>query len=360
MEVKGFKGLLVKETDTKSKCWVVRPGSRYAYIRQFTEQDFIATAHLDSFDFSQDSLNKLKDSEGGSVYPACNEIAENLTINIRSQVLSFVNEMKVGDVVFTLSSEFVYPGVVMSDAEICDDNISSSDAFKVRRKVVWGERILRSAVPVTLSKSFNAYQAVFSLGDNSKEIHHWLSSFFISEDNYFSSLSVRQKGSLSHHALKNLSELMDRLQVFALMVSEGKVDDKVLSLEQILAEMQEYAFDGRDLLALTSQQVLMSPGDIWYGFGTLSKKAGVTFLVGVALLFGQNICFADDELEAIRKDVSPLVEAHVGVLQEGTSLAHINKALWVDVSKQNKTFVSQADSDSRVFPEDGESRHSVR
>ncbi|PNB73790.1 hypothetical protein C1X64_12920 [Pseudomonas sp. GW456-E7] len=356
--------IVVKHTNLKSKCWVVRPGARYRFIEPFLDDGFIAMAHLDGSLLEQEALDELKEASGEKIYSACDKFNTPLTINARAQVIAFVNDMKVGDVVFTLSRDYIYPGVISSDAFTSLLALSPDESFQVRREVTWGDRIERDKIPVTLAKSFNAYQAVFSLGENSKEIHHWLSSFFISDKTYFSSLRVNQEGSLSHHSLKNLSELMDRLQVLSVAIGQsdaGQIKEDIadgLTLDQILSFMSE--FDKQGLLLLTSQQVITSPGDLWYGLKTQSARAGVAFLMGVALLFDQSIAFADPALSKICEEVKPLVEKNLPAVKQNVDLTDVKKKLWVGVSKQNKSFVEKERPKSDDFPLDGDPRYSTR
>lgn len=356
--------IIVKHTNLKSKCWVVRPGARYRFIEPFLDEGFIAMGHLDGDYLEQEALDELRGASGEQIYTACEKLSTSLTINARAQVIAFVNDMKIGDVVFTLSRDYIYPGVISSDAFVTLLALSPDESFQVRREVTWGDRIERDKIPVTLAKSFNAYQAVFSLGENSKEIHHWLSSFFISENTYFSSLRVNQEGSLSHHSLKNLSELMDRLQVLSVAIGQndqGQLNANIadgLTLDQMLKFMSE--FDRKGLLLLTSQQVITSPGDLWYGLRTQSTRAGVAFLMGVALLFDQSIAFADPALSKICEEVKPLVEKNLKTVKQDVDLADVKKKLWVGVSKQNKSFVEKERPSSDDFPLDGDPRYSTR
>ncbi|WP_339535117.1 hypothetical protein [Pseudomonas hunanensis] len=358
------QGLIVKSANMSSKCWVVRPGARYRFINQFIEDGFVATGHLDTAELTQIDLDALAGAEGDEIYSICDRLKSDLSINTRAQVISFVKEMVEGDVVFTLSGGYVYPGVIGSGAYIEHLPLSKSERFQVRRKVVWGDKIGRDKIPVTLSKSFNAYQAVFSLGDNSKEIHHWLNSFFVSKGSYYTSLRVEQVGALSHHALKNLSEIMDRLQVLSVLIGQESTADfhdgeyQPYTLEKLLESME--VFDGNGLLALSQQQLTMSPGDIWYELPSTCKRTGVAFLVGMAMLFEQTIAFADPALHKICEEVTPIVAQNMGAIKKDVNLESVRKNLWVKVPRQNKKFVEEAKPVVEEFPEDGDPRYSVR
>ncbi|MCQ3028549.1 hypothetical protein NLO74_21410 [Pseudomonas tremae] len=363
VEQNNAQGLIVKSANISSKCWVVRPGARYKFINQFVDDSFIAMGHLDAVELSQVDLDTLAAAEGEDVYSICSRLKSDLSINIRAQVVSFVSEMIEGDVVFTLSGGYIYPGVITSKVYIEELPLSKSETFQVRRKVVWGSRIDRNKIPVTLSKSFTAYQAIFSLGDNSKEIHHWLNSFFVSKDKFHTSLRVEQEGALSHHALKNLSEIMDRLQVLSLLIGREELPDldeaqAGYSLDFLLSSMEVFAAEG--LLNLNQQQLTMSPGDIWYELPTKCVRTGVAFLVGMGMLFGQSIAFADPALHAVCEEVTPLVSQCMAELQKDVKLDDVKKSLWVRVPLQNKKFVEESPESSDDFPEDGDPLYSIK
>jgi hypothetical protein len=362
MEDFASAGLLVRHTNLKSKCWVVRPGSRYRFINEFLDLGCVAMAHLDDAYLDNSEIEKLRSAEGEVVYSFCNELPTKLTINTRGQVLAFIREMDIGDVVFTLSGANVYPGVITGHPYVASDNFSGAERFCIRRTVSWGDPIDRGHIPVTLTKSFHAYQAVFSLGEKSKEIHHWLNAFFVSNETYYSSLRVNQPGDLSHHSLKNLSEIMDRLQVLSLMIGDNEIDGSThVDLKLLIEQMRVLGDEGR--LVLTSQQAVMSPGDLWYGFRTGSRRAGVAFLLGAAMLFNQQIVFADSELETIRKEIAPIMQEHIATLQKDVDLPAVQRSLLVKPASQNRSFVDQAadkTSETKQLPKDGAPRYSTR
>lgn len=160
-----------------------------------------------------------------------------------------------------MTSNQIIPGVIKSEAYFNPTTIrfqqNTDETFSIRRDVEWGSIIDRKDVPLTISRSFLAYQAVFSLGDYSTEVFHWLSSFFINEDGYYSSLRIQQKDSINHHALKTLSEVIDRIQVISLLAENSELNDDI-SLEYLQEQMEKLYEEGK--LTLTAQQMLMSPG----------------------------------------------------------------------------------------------------
>lgn len=352
--------LLIDSVDIDSKCWVVRSGVRYRYVSQFYDGDFIATGHLDIFDlpeglFSQE-LNHANVSE---FIPDLSS----LTTNIKAQVENFIIDMNIGDVVFTMDSKRVVPGVIKSNPYISLDPISDNEEFRVRRTVEWGTPIPRTEIPVTIQKSFNAYQAVFSLGDNSKEIFHWLMSFFIWDNSYYGSLRVEQPQAIKHHTLKQLSELIDRFQVLSLLIGEHLElhpdEEFTVSLEDIQSAMERFSESGD--LDLTIQQMLMSPGDLWLKFTSTSHFAGVAFLYGM-LTFSSPasaMTFADPSYNDNLRQISQIVEANKHVIYQNINVDAVKRQLILNAADQNTEFVASEPTKNpdHEFPEDGDARH---
>jgi len=337
----------VESVNINAKCWVVRPGVRYRYSSEFIDGGFVAMGHMDGIINQKDrgylNFNDLQELE--SKYT---EISK-LTVNVTSQINSFIFDMNVGDVVFTMTPSLIIPGIIKSDAYYDPKTIKlqqkTSETFSIRRTVEWGTPIKRSEIPLKFIKSFNAYQAIFSLGDFSKEIYHWLSSFFISGDGFYSSLRIEQPDSINHHALKMLSEVIDRIQVLSLLLENISPDDKInIDLAMIQEHMERMSDEG--LLNLTAQQMLMSPGDFWLGLKTGSKRSGVAFILLMAMIVSDsNVSFAGTSYQSEEVIARELVTKHGAVVMEGINMAKIKKQLELGVGKQNKKFVEANPND---------------
>lgn len=355
------QNIIIDKANIESKCWVVRSGSRYKYIQNFFDGKFIATGHLDGYELQKDLfLNEIDHSNIGAFISELNSIA---TRNIKTQVENFVIDMKVGDVVFTMDSQYIIPGVIKSKPYISLDSIAEDEQFKVRRSVDWGEPIPRKSIPVTLQKSFTAYQAIFSLGDNSKEIFHWLMSFFVWEDSYYGSLRIEQPKAIKHHSLKQLSELIDRIQVLSLLIGEhldkGESGEFAVNFDVLQNAM--YRFSENDELDLTVQQILMSPGDLWLKFTSKSNYAGIAFLYIVLTVSSPaaEMNFSDATYNDKFEEVSLLVDSNKDVLFEGIDFQAVKKQLILDAAQQNTEFVESAPTKniSNEFPADGDPKN---
>ncbi|GBO47689.1 MULTISPECIES: hypothetical protein [Pectobacterium] len=335
----------VESVNLNAKCWVVRPGTRYKFAKEFISDSFVAIGHLDGYLFGEKrSINSERDLVNIS------EIidSDKFTRNVRSQVLNFISDMNVGDVIFTMTSSQIIPGVIKSEPYYDPNTIriqqKDGETFSVRRDVEWGSIIDRKDVPLTISRSFLAYQAVFSLGNYSTEVFHWLSSFFIDGDGYYSSLRIEQKGSINHHALKALSEVIDRIQVIALLAENNNLTEDI-SLEYLKEQMEVMYEEGR--LTLTAQQMLMSPGDFWLGLNTKSKKSGVIFLLLMALIVGEvnNVSFASEDYKREVPAAQAIIEKHGDIIKEGINIEKMKAQLMLETKKQNNKFVEANPND---------------
>lgn len=350
----------VHKVDLTAKCWVVRPGVRYRYFSYFIENNVIATAHLDGLTPGNiDFTSEISRAEIGDRIDGLDRIGSR---NIHTQIESFISDMRIGDVVFTLSGESVVPGVITSlpyfDRERLSDDPDNS-GFHVRRDVTWGDPIRRRDVPLAIQKSFNAYQAVFSLGDRSDEVLHWLMSFFITDDTFCTSLRIEQHEAIKHHTLKQLSELVDRVQVISLLIGESFEGE--FSNDIIQMQMDRFYENGQ--LTLTAQQMLMSPGDVWLQFRTPNRRAGIFFIMLMGAIFNQNVAFASVDDNQIMQEISSHIAGKAEIAKNGLNFERVSQSLELHVKRQNRNFV-RANPTSRErntgldFPEDGDARHS--
>ncbi|EFA4247150.1 hypothetical protein C6V37_003247, partial [Escherichia coli] len=64
--------------------------------------------------------------------------------------------------------------------------------FTLRRKVEWGKTQFRDKLPLAINNSFRANQTVFSANEHWKELNHWLSVAFISDNEAYISSRIEQ------------------------------------------------------------------------------------------------------------------------------------------------------------------------
>lgn len=350
------RAISVQHVDLNVKCWVVRPGIKYRYFADFLERNMVATAHLDRLSPDQIDFNDEINHEN------INQKVDGLdTIgsrNIHTQIENFLIDMQVGDVVFTLSGDMVVPGVIVSSAYFERECLGNNEGFHVRRRVTWGEPVRRREIPLALQKSFTAYQTVFSLGGKSEEVLHWLMSFFITDNIFCTSLRVEQAEAIRHHTLKQLAELVDRVQVLALLI--GEEFDGEYTNEVVQFEMERLSNNGE--LSLTAQQMLMSPGDVWLQFKTNNRKAGIAFMLIMGAIFNHDVAFASTVDNRISEELRSHIEGKKEVAMDGLNFDRVSQVLELRLKRQNRGFVSARPTNREIgqginFPEDGDARH---
>ncbi|MFW5406970.1 hypothetical protein [Pectobacterium carotovorum] len=352
--------ILINKINFEANIWVVRPGVKYRYTTNFIDNSFIAIGHLDEYALDDRLSNNIINYENLEHFiPEFNLIESR---NVRTQIESFLIEMEIGDVVFTLDSRYVIPGVVKSIPFYSNDPISKEESFSIRRDVEWGEPILRSKIPVTIQRSFSAYQTVFSLKEHSEKIFHWLMAFFISEDEFFGSLRIEQTNALKHHTLKQLNELIDRIQVFSLLIAEKYDEAELLGDGDIsitFADLQNAMSDysEKGLLTLTVQQLTMSPGDVWLQFKSKSKISGAVFLYLILTTTspGKTLEFSDSSYSQELSKVQQIVDENKDILNQDLDFTQVRRQLILRSADQNTEFVESAPtlSSGDDFPEDG-------
>lgn len=337
----------VKNVNLNSVCWVVRPGTRYRYMHEFYNDSFIAIGHLDKYLSETSRCNIRYDSFDQMALDF--EGLRDLNHNTKSQIDKFIFGMNEGDVVFTLTPSTIIPGVIKTPAyytpETIQINEKMDEVYCVRRDVEWGEPINRSDIPLKIAKIINAYQAVFSLGDNSVEVYHWLFSYFTSGDGYYASLRIEQKDSINHHDLKELAEVIDRIQTLSIMLTDGQFESKDISLDDLRITMKKLYTHGR--LNLKSQQMIMSPGDFWLNMEHSSRKSGATFLLLLACIVGgsDNIAFASGDFNSHDLLTPEQIEHSKKLITSGIDMDHVRSNLKLQNRRQNKKFVEANPND---------------
>ena len=117
----------------------------------------------------ESALDKLKEAYKAT-YPDDSNVAVGL--NCR-QILNFVREMKIGDVVLTPFNGKVIIGEIISDYYY-EDPATGGCKYKNRRRMQWKKEVKRSSLSERLKSSLFAWQTVFSLDPHGVEIESLL------------------------------------------------------------------------------------------------------------------------------------------------------------------------------------------
>ena len=112
------------------------------------------------------------------------------------------------------------------------------------------------------------------------------------------------------------------------------------------------------LLDLTSQQILMSPGDLLLKFSSQSRYAGVAFLYLILTTISpaQELEFTNQTYTSNLAEITELIESNRNVIEYELDIPSIRRQLILSAANQNSEFVdSNIEEDD--FPSDGSSTH---
>ena len=124
--------LKLREISSETNYWVVRAGEAGKFFQHFTQGNIISIGHLNEMpSVSTSQINdtsefeQLLTSYKAQLVP--NQKSKSSTTVKISQVKKFVSDIKVGDVVLSLSDDYIIAGTVSSEAYIDDDIIIVRD-----------------------------------------------------------------------------------------------------------------------------------------------------------------------------------------------------------------------------------------
>jgi len=308
----------ILELDPNGACWVVRPGKSYEYYEHFLSGNFVAIGHLDEYLDEKFLIEKLNFEKKANIYyknranegDSKNKISANI-----NQVRRFLFEMKVGDLIFTIGENRIISGVITSDAYIDEVDYALEDVYKtdetmkknkempykIRRSVQWGKSHSRDEIPLAVKKSFKANQAVFSASEHLKSIYHWLNAVFIIDGVVYSSAKINQTEDIHHYSVTQFADALNKIEALSTLIEDLYIDGEIKNITLTMVENKLKDLALGDSLKLTTQQLFMSPGDYWTGFGSEKRVAILAFTIGVCSLFNIEPVFANENDETWQK-----------------------------------------------------------
>lgn len=300
--------MYIQDIPKNSKFWVVRSGDGGMFYDHFVHNSIAAIGHIDAMEFSNQTLGN-KEEVIKLVHNYKNTLLEKKETlasasNKAGQVLRFINEMSVGDIIITLDAKRIIVGKITSnpykDIEsvtllnvdgITDEKLLK---FSLRRNVEWGKTQFRDKLPLAINNSFRANQTVFSANEYWKELNHWLSVAFISDNEAYISSRIEQTEGINNLDIAQYSIIINKIEAIA----------------QTIADNDNLDFDNKELLALfentykelrknrtftvTTQQVFLSPGDLWAKTSG-SRKKSLLVVCTFLIMFNIEPSFADDK-----------------------------------------------------------------
>ena len=364
--------MYIQDIPKDSKFWVVRSGDGGMFYDHFVHNSIAAIGHIDAMDFN-DQIFSDKDEVVKLVLNYKNTLLEKKeslasASNKAGQVLRFINEMSIGDVIITLDAKRIIVGKITSDpykdvdsATLINVDGSTDEKvlkFSLRRKVEWGKAQFREKLPLAINNSFRANQTVFSANEHWKELNHWLSVAFISDGEAYISSRIEQKDGINNLDIAQYSIIINKIEAIAeTIVNSGNLnDDKQLLaiFEETYKELRKYR-----TFTVTTQQVFLSPGDLWAktsGSRTKSLLVICTFLV----MFNIQPTFADKNDEMFFENNYDSISLLINKVKDDESFEEVKHGLALKVpaqklNKKNKPAKPQKKSyDDDVEPDDFE------
>ncbi|MGX4747371.1 hypothetical protein ACWJIJ_00510 [Morganella morganii] len=298
--------MFIQDIPKDKKFWVVRSGDAGVFYEHFVRNGIVAIGHLDNFDYDEKILSNSNEVNKLIVRYKKQLIEKKETLSASSnkagQVLRFINELSIGDYIITLDPQQICVGVITSESykdsdyiTIVNDDVTHDDIMKytLRRKVDWGKNQNRKTLPLAINNSFRANQTVFSVSEHWKALNHWLSVAFISDDEAYISSRIEQKDGIHNLDITQYSTLINKIEAIAETLISNDIseysDSELIDLFNVTYKKLR---KNRDF-TVTTQQVFLSPGDLWAKIkGSRDKSLIVvyTFL----LLFQVSPSFAND------------------------------------------------------------------
>ncbi|WP_235204903.1 hypothetical protein [Pectobacterium brasiliense] len=228
--------MYIQDIPKNSKFWVIRSGDGGMFYDHFVHNSVVAIGHIDNMDYNEKIL-KNKESALKLVLNYKKSLIEKQeTIasasNKAGQVLRFINEMSIGDIVITLDARRIIVGKITSDCYKNIDKITlknpdgttneKSLKFSLRRNVKWGKTQLREKLPLAINNSFRANQTVFSANDHWKELNHWLSVAFISDGDAYISSRIEQTNGINNLDIAQYATIINKIEAIAETIANNK------------------------------------------------------------------------------------------------------------------------------------------
>jgi predicted Mrr-cat superfamily restriction endonuclease len=359
--------------NSDSKYWVVRAGAKAKYYEHFRQHNVIALGHINNLVEEEGIIDTINGAELAKLIlnvekkqktsqnrnsevqtvddvddeqlPSENQISAKVT-----QATTFINEMKVGDLVITVDSKWVLLGTITSEAYTEANELFAFKAdgtayernlaYKLRRKVVWQQAKLRASIPAPIKPSLYAHQTLFSISDTNRELFsHWLYGIFLEQDKLYFSTAIEEKSKISQFSLVEFQRTIQKLEMLA-----EKIEHEGINFNDDLVEDLEiqYIIDGMsNAFTLTTKNVFLSPGHMWSEVnGSIKKRVIMGMLIGGML--NANVEAADDVdiTDQQKVMIARSVEVLKGVGGANSYFEMHRSNLKASLSKPNKTSVS--------------------
>ncbi|ALU43575.1 hypothetical protein [Pseudoalteromonas rubra] len=342
----------IPEISENSQYWVVRAGSGGVNFNLFAHSGVVALGHMD--DVKLGSGGRLVAEHLPRIQKELNKINQSLPVEERlvaaqmtanyNQIRMLIEDIKVGDTVFTLTSSHILVGTVISQAymepnplpvQVPKENGFVTRELKnvLRRDVKWEEQRLRSTLPPPVQASMNSQRSVFSLQAHSELLTHWLYSCYIQGNKFHFTNQICHEGEISQFHLSEFQRLIQQLELFA--KNQDSVDWFLDDRNQFLDVYTSFGEDGG--YTLSNKSIFTSPGTIWGSVYFEQRVSMLLFIVSLTGCMGESSSFQNESDErAVLAHGEHLEKVYDGVVKRTPFELHKSK-LEIQLAKPNKT-----------------------
>ncbi|WP_230405993.1 hypothetical protein [Plesiomonas shigelloides] len=342
--------MLIQDIPKDCKFWVVRSGDGGVYFNHFVHNSIVAIGHIDGMSFSNSILTNREDALALvlNYKKALLGKKESLASasNKAGQVSRFINGMSIGDIVITLDAKRICVGVIESGVykSIDDVTIKNADGtvderllkYTLRRTVKWGKPQFRNNLPLAINNSFRANQTVFSVDEHWKELNHWLSVAFLSGNDAYISSRIEQTDGINNLDIAQYSIIINKIEAIAETIERNK--ERVSGDELAKLFKKTYgALREQRTFTVTTQQVFLSPGDLW-AKTTGSRKKSILVICTFLVMFDITPTFADKKDQALFDENIDSISLLIDMVKQDENFDAVKSglALKVPVQKLDK------------------------
>ncbi|WP_444900303.1 hypothetical protein ACJJIX_00515 [Microbulbifer sp. VAAC004] len=366
-----MSSLTLYRVDSGRRYWVVRSGNGGIYNPHFRKYSIVAIGHADEVELSGKLGNVANPRKGLSaeekeiIGNGCHnrmlsskKMTGSQIGNVYGQIKRFLHEIQINDIVITVDSHHVMAGRVLSDVYYDENHmiIGGDDPserrsiceYKLRRKVVWGSKQYKDAVPFVLANSLRNSSTVFEVSSGTKAsiLNHWLTPLHIKGDTLHLSSRIEAKRAIGNRPVTRFSSILDQLEILSKNISDCLESGENISVDKFEIyknKICDYEY------VLTTQQAFMSPGDHFIQLSGRECQLKV-FALLFASLFGVSVVFADDGLNDIsekdRREIS-LISAKIN---ESENFDEVKGELELKLKGQDKKVLNAKRDIDDIFP----------
>lgn len=350
--------------DNDVKYWVVRAGEDAKYYEHFRNNGVVALGHIDGLDVAdgiiegiqvsdltavltelygrdpeaENEANGTAEGEAEAGIQSASQIGSSVT-----QASTFINDIKIGDIIITVNKKRVLLGTIKSKAYIESGNLrfikqdgnfhSRELKYKLRRKVEWETAKLRASIPSPIRPSLNAHQTLFSISEKNQELFtHWLYGIFQQNDRLYFSTKIDERDKISQFNVTEFQRAIQKIELLAEMIETDNLEINDNLSATIDAQYLLSGMDGD--FTLTTKNSFLSPGNIWNEVGGSEAKR-VIFAMILGLLFNYQVEASDNVEITDKQEAAILIAANS--LKEDGNFEHLRVSIKATLDSPNKS-----------------------